>query len=128
MTASPEILDLVHRWADAEQGNDPGLLDGLLTDDFVGVGPVGFVITRDVWLGRFERGLDNHAFRVADPQVRDYGNAAVVVGVLDQETLVKGTDSSGRFRVTLVAVRPGESWLIANVHLGPLQFPGRSGG
>jgi ketosteroid isomerase-like protein len=116
-----DILDLVRRWAAAEQHNDPGLLDGLLADDFHGVGPVGFVLTREQWLARFANGLENRAFAVEDPEVRDYGTAAVVVGVLAQETSFQGGDNSGRFRLTLVAVRPADRWLLANVHIGQLQ-------
>lgn len=123
MTASADIIDLVNRWAAAEQQNDAGLLDQLLAEDFTGVGPVGFVISRKQWLERFDKGLDNRAFAVEDPQVRTYGSAAVVVGVQAQETSVKGNDSSGRFRVSLVAVRPADRWLLANVHIGPLQYP-----
>jgi hypothetical protein len=47
MTGTTDVLDLVERWAAAEQGNDAEALDGLLTDDFVGVGPLGFVLGRD---------------------------------------------------------------------------------
>jgi ketosteroid isomerase-like protein len=118
-----EILDLAQRWAAAEQRNDAGLLGGLLADDFVGVGPAGFVLTRDQWLGRFQGGLENHSFAVEDTQVHDHGGAAVVVGVLVQETSFQGRDNSGRFRITLVAVRPADSWLLAGVHIGPLQNP-----
>ncbi len=57
-----EVLELAQRWAAAEQHNDAGLLSGLLADDFVGVGAVGFVLTRDQWLGRFQGGLDNRRF------------------------------------------------------------------
>ena len=32
--------------------------------------------------------------------------------------------NSGRFRVTVVAVRPADRWLLANVHIGPLQPAG----
>lgn len=123
MTVSTDALDLVQRWTTAEQQNDAGLLDGLLADDFAGVGPAGFVLTREQWLVRFGNGLENRAFAVEDPQVRDYGTAAVVVGVLAQETSFRGGDNSGRFRVTLVAVRPADRWLLANVHIGPLQAP-----
>jgi ketosteroid isomerase-like protein len=84
---------------------------------------VGFVLTRDQWLGRFRGGLENRAFAVKDPQVHDHGTAAVVVGVLAQETSVRGRDNSGRFRVTLVAVRAADRWLLASVHIGPLQNP-----
>jgi len=121
MTATKDILDLVDRWAAAEQGNDPGQLDGLLADDFVGVGPLGFVLTRQQWLERFGNGLENRAFRVEEPQVHEHGSAAVVIGVDAQETSFRGADNSGRFRLTLVAVRPADRWQVAGVHIGPLQ-------
>ena len=122
MTAN-DVLDLVTGWARAEAANDPGALDGLLDGEFVGVGPLGFVLHRDQWLARFGNGLENRAFAVEDPQVRDYGTAAVVVGVLAQETSFQGGDSSGRFRLTLVAARPDGRWRLAGVHIGPLQQP-----
>jgi ketosteroid isomerase-like protein len=123
MTAYDGVLDLVQRWAAAEQQNDAGRLDGLLAGEFAGVGPFGFILTRDQWLARFTNGLVNRSFTVTDLQVRDYGTAAVGIGVLAQETSWQGNDNSGRFRVTLVAVRAGEGWLLAHVHIGPLQGP-----
>jgi uncharacterized protein (TIGR02246 family) len=124
MTTETEVLDLVDRWAKAERGNDAGALAGLLADDFVGVGPLGFVLDRQQWLARFGNGLENRAFAVEDTQARDYGTAAVVVGVLDQETSFQGRDNSGRFRLTLVVTRPDGRWLLANAHIGTLQQPG----
>jgi ketosteroid isomerase-like protein len=118
------VLELVEGWAAAEQGNDAEALDDLLADDFVGVGPLGFVLGRDQWLARFGNGLENRSFAVEDAQVRDYGSAAVVVGVLAQETSFRGGDNSGRFRLTLVAVRPSDRWLLANAHIGMLQPAG----
>ena len=123
MTAQNGVLDLVQRWAAAEERNDAEALDGLLADAFAGVGPFGFILTRDQWLGRFANGLVNRSFTVTDLQVRDYGTAAVGIGVLAQETSWQGTDNSGRFRVTLVAVQEGEGWRLAHVHIGPLQMP-----
>jgi len=127
MTATgntPEVLDLVQRWAAAEAHNDSRLLDGLLAGDFIGVGPLGFVLNRDQWLARFRNGLENRAFAVEEPQVHEHGGtAAVVVGVLAQQTSFRGGDNSGRFRVTLVAVRPGDNWLLGSAHIGPLQAP-----
>ena len=120
MTATTELLDLVRRWAAAEQDNDPGRL----AEDFHGVGPAGFVLDRPQWLARLGNGLENRSFAVEDAQVRDYGTAAVVVGALAQETSFQGRDNSGRFRVTVVAVRPADRWLLANVHIGALQAAG----
>jgi ketosteroid isomerase-like protein len=124
MTTMTDVQDLVGRWAAAEQGNDAKALQGLLADDFVGVGPLGFVLDREQWLARFDNGLANRAFTVEDPQVRDYGTAAVVVGVLAQETSFKGRDNSGRFRLSLVAVRQRDHWLLANAHIGMLRDAG----
>jgi ketosteroid isomerase-like protein len=123
MTATTDVLDLVGRWTTAEQDNDAEALDKLLASDFVGVGLLGFVLDRDQWLARFGNGLENRAFAVEDAQVRDYGAAAVVVGVLAQQTSFQGRDNSGRFRLTLVAVRPADRWLLAGAHIGMLQQP-----
>lgn len=123
MTSSADVLDLVRRWAAAEQANDAGALDGVLADDFAGIGPFGFVLAREQWLARFGDGLENRAFAVEDPQVREYGSTAVVVGVQSQRSSWQGRDSSGRFRVTMVAVAPAGRWLLAHVHIGPLQAP-----
>ena len=82
MTAQNGVPDLVQRWTAAEQRNDAGALDGLLAGGFAGVGPFGFILTRDQWLARFANGLVNRSFTVTDLQVRDYGTAAVGIGVL----------------------------------------------
>jgi ketosteroid isomerase-like protein len=119
------VLDLVQKWSAAEQQGDPTLLDGLLADRFIGVGPLGFVLNREQWLERFRNGLDNRAFTVTDPQVHDHGTSAVVVGVLDQHTTWHGQDNSGRFRITLLGTRGDDTWRLASVHIGPLQTPGQ---
>lgn len=118
-----DALEAVRRWAAAEQDNDAAALDTVLDEEFAGVGPVGFVLGRAMWLDRFAKGLENHAFAVEDPQVRDVGGATVVVGVLVQQTLVKGKDSSGRFRITLVISTREGRHLISHVHIGPLTYP-----
>ena len=133
MTAQDGVLDLVQRWAAAEATNDAATLEGLLDGGFAGVGPFGFILTRDQWLARFTNGLVNRSFTVSDLQVRDYGTTAVGIGVLAQETSWQGSDNSGRFRVTLVAVQADggqagggqadEAWRLAHVHIGPLQAP-----
>ncbi|HEU5326797.1 MAG TPA: nuclear transport factor 2 family protein, partial [Thermomicrobiales bacterium] len=55
MTAEP-ILELGHRWTEAEQHADVATLATLLADDFVAVGPRGFVLNREQWLDRYRAG------------------------------------------------------------------------
>ncbi|HEY3683626.1 MAG TPA: nuclear transport factor 2 family protein [Streptosporangiaceae bacterium] len=119
-----QILDLVTRWSQAELTGDVAAYDDLLTADFAGIGPVGFVLDRAQWAGRHRGGLTNHEFEVVEPKVRAYGDAAIVSGVQRQRTTARGHDASGAFRLTLVAVRQGGGWAIANIQLsGPLQAP-----
>lgn len=120
--AHEQILDLGRRWADAELRADIAALDALRAADFVGVGPRGFVLQREQWLDRYRAGsLRNSAFVVQDLDVRDYGEAAIAVGLQAQQATFQGHDASGRFRATLLAVRQGGHWLLAGVQLsGPI--------
>ena len=120
-----DVLDLVTRWAEAELGEDATTLEGLLAEDFTGIGPLGFVLTKEQWTGRYRGGdLKNTEFAVLDPQVRSYGDTAVVVGVQQQQNSYQGHDSGGQFRLTLVAVKQAGGWVIANIQLsGPLGPP-----
>lgn len=118
-----EVLDLVKRYAAAELNGDAGAYDDLVTEDFHGIGPVGFVLNKQQWVGRLAN-VKNDAFEVKDATVRVYGDAAVVVGVQDQTTTVMGRDTSGQFRLTLAAVKQDGKWVIANAQLsGPLRAP-----
>lgn len=121
-----DVLDLVNRWAAAELAGDAEGLAGLLAPDFAGVGPVGFQLDREQWAGRHRDGnLTNHEFTVTDPHVRAYGDAAVVVAVLAQRTTAMGRDTSGSFRISVVAARQPDGWRVAHVQFsGPMIAPG----
>ena len=123
MSTSSDVVELLDRWAAAEQANDAAALETVLAADFAGVGPVGFVLTREQWLIRFGNGLHNDAFAVREPQVRDFGDAAAVIAVLEQQTRFGDQDSSGRFRLSLLVVREADQWRLAGVHIGMLQAP-----
>ncbi len=123
-----QVLDLVQRWAAAELAGDVETYDHLLTADFTGVGPVGFVLTGEQWAQRHLGDLHNEQFEVLDPHVRLYGDpvhTAVVEAVQRQTTTAMGRDTSGSFRLGLVAVHDGQDWRIAHLQLsGPLIKPG----
>jgi ketosteroid isomerase-like protein len=114
------VSELINRWTAAELHGDFEALDDVLAADFVGIGPRGFVLTREQWLARYRSGdLRNTAFELRDPQVREYGTAAVVVGTQAQQTSHQGRDSSAELRATLIVVRSVDGWLLAGVHLSP---------
>lgn len=124
MDTKEQLLELGQQWADAEVRGDAAALDAMTTDDFTLVGPVGFVLEKPQWLQRYPSGgLVTESLDWADVQVRDYGAAAVSVGVHEQKAQFQGTAANGRFRITHIFVQDGSKWLIAGIHLSPIGGP-----
>ncbi|MCT2585842.1 nuclear transport factor 2 family protein [Actinophytocola gossypii] len=119
------VSDTIERFAAAERVGDAEALDVLLAADFQGVGPLGFVLTKDQWIDRYRSGaLVPKAFELRDTQVREYGDTALVLAVQRQEGSYHGHAADGEFRATIVLTRRDGSWLIAHCHLsGPLGPP-----
>src|SRR5215211_3283240 len=75
-----QVEEFVKEWAAAEQRGDAAFLEEALVGDFVGVGPLGFMLTKEQWLGRFAGGLSYESFAVEEVETRIYGDAAVATG------------------------------------------------
>lgn len=122
MTVLSDVLDLVRRFAEAELAGDVDACADLLHADFRGVGPVGFVLDKDAWAGRHRGDLVNHELSIDEPEARPLGDATVAVtGIQRQRTTAMGRDTSGSFRIGLIAVRDADRWVIAQAQLsGPM--------
>ncbi|MGI8857712.1 MAG: nuclear transport factor 2 family protein [Thermomicrobiales bacterium] len=120
------LKELGQEWAGAELRGDTATLDHMLADDFVGIGPRGFMLTKEQWLARYQSGdLRQHAFTWDEVAVRMYGDAAVATGRQTQQGTFQGHDIAGQFRVTQVFVRQGGRWLLAALQLSPIAGEGR---
>jgi ketosteroid isomerase-like protein len=120
-----QVEELAREWASAELRGDAPFLGGVLADDFVGVGPRGFTLTKEQWLARHEVGnLRYESFGLEEVEVRPYGEAAVAVcrqsadGVYEDEN--GRYDINEQFRATLVFVKQRERWLLAGLQLSPI--------
>jgi ketosteroid isomerase-like protein len=123
-----QVKELGQTWAAAELRGNAEELGALLADDFVCVGPLGFVLDKAQYLGSRRSGdLKHEAFAWEDVRVRLYGETAVAVGVQTQRSTYQGRDASGRFRVTQIAARQGGAWRIAGLHLSPIAPPPGTG-
>lgn len=125
MLEQDAVLELCHRWADAELRGDPAVLDEIAADGFLLVGPAGFVVERPAWLSRFGPGaLSMESLDWEPEQVRPHGDLAVVVGVQTQRATFAGNRADGRFRVMHVAVADAGAPRLAAIQYSPLGGPG----
>jgi ketosteroid isomerase-like protein len=122
---SEELKQVAEEWASAELRGDTAALGEVLADDFVGVGPRGFMLTKEQWIDRHEAGsLRYDSFGLDEIGVRLYGDAAVMAcrqsaeGVYEDEN--RRYDIHEQFRATLVFVRQQGRWLLAGLHLSPI--------
>jgi hypothetical protein len=73
-----QILTRGQRWADAEKRGDVDTVEALATDDFMLVGPLGFILNKQQWLDRYRNGdLVTRSLVWDEVDVRDYGAAAI---------------------------------------------------
>ncbi len=105
-------------WSTAERTGDTDRLAALLSDDFLGVGPLGFVLPKQGWLARFGGGLAYDRFVLEDVQPRDYGDAAVVT----TRQIATGTIGGAPLpfdtvRATLTLIRRDDRWQMAGIHM-----------
>jgi ketosteroid isomerase-like protein len=124
-TAS-QMEDLLRRLADAQRRADVDGLASLLSDDFELVGPLGFVVPKQGWLEQFRSG----AFEVSaidwdELDVRTYADSqvSIAIGRMQQRAQYAGRPSDGTFRVTVVAIRAGDRWVVAGLHYSPIAPP-----
>jgi ketosteroid isomerase-like protein len=105
------------QWSEAERAGDSATLDRLLTDDFVGIGPLGFSLPKPAWIARHHQGLRYDAFEVEETQVRTYGPVAVATGREIQRGSFAGNPIPEAVQATHVLVDDGRGWRLAALHM-----------
>jgi len=116
-----EVRKFADAWTAAERRGDTTALGALLADDFVGIGPRGFMLTKEDWLARHRSGdLKYESFELADTRVRIYRDTAVLTARQVAKATYRGQGVPGQFRATLVFVRDAGRWLLAGLHLSPI--------
>ncbi len=120
-----QIEKLAQDWAAAELRGDTAVLERALADDFVGVGPRGFMLNKEEWLERHESGkLKYESFGLDEVGVRPYGDTTVIVcretaeGVYEDEN--GSYDIHEQFRATLIFVKQQGGWLLASLQLSSI--------
>jgi ketosteroid isomerase-like protein len=113
-----EIDEFLTAWTDAERSGDSSSLERLLTDDFLGVGPLGFVLPKGAWLARFAGGLAYESFELDEIQSRLHGDAALITARQHGRGTIQGSPLPFEaVRSTLTAVRTDERWQMGGIHM-----------
>jgi uncharacterized protein (TIGR02246 family) len=120
-----EVMRLVNEWANAEGHGDTKVLERLLADDYIGIGPLGFMLTKSEWIERHAAGqLKYSAFGLDEARVRVFNNdAAVVTGHQTQQATYGGNSVPGEFRISLVFVQQAGQWQLAGLQLSSIGRP-----
>jgi ketosteroid isomerase-like protein len=104
-------------WADAELGGDAVTTERLLTDDFIGIGPVGFQLPKPAWLQRQTSGdLHYDELRLDEITTRQHGDCAVTTARWNARGTAQGRPIPEATRITLITVKDHGDWLLAGIH------------
>lgn len=115
------LQQLSEEWATAERQGDTAFFQRTLTDDLVGVGPLGFMLSKADAVQRFTSGnLKYESFSWDDVKIRDYGAAAVMIGRQTQKAHYQDKVMEGQFRTTLIWVQQQGEWRLAGFHISPI--------
>ena len=119
-----EVARLANAWATAELRGDVAFLESTLADDFIGIGPLGFMLTKQEWLARHRSGdMQYDSFNLDEVNVRAYNDAAVLIARQAQDASYRGNSINAQFRITLVFVEQQGQWKLASLHLCAIGQP-----
>ncbi len=119
--AEQEVARLADAWVAAELRGDSTFLEKTLADDFIGIGPLGFMLTKQEWLARHQSGdLKYDSLDLDEVKVRVYNEAAVLTCRQVQNAAYRGNSIQAQLRTTLVLVHLEGQWQLASLHLSPI--------
>ena len=121
-----EILALIDAFSAARANFDAAALDALLAPDYVEVSPLGEVDRRQAVLGFYtpDKATPAPTMSFAAQDVRRDGNITIVIGSVDYRVPDQtGATVLRTMRVTYVAQRVGDRWLIASAQYTGVRPP-----
>ncbi len=103
----------------AELTADAVALEDLLADDFLSIGPRGFVMTKDEWIGRHVH-FSYQSLDTSEVDVRMYDGAAIVRNVQHNLATYRDQHVDITARVSQVWVDLDGRWRLAGIQFSPM--------
>jgi hypothetical protein len=113
------IRALQNEFDTAELHADTETLQRLLADDFLSIGPKGFVLDKQEWIERHVH-FTYHALDIDDIDIRLHDNTAIVRDIQRNRASYKNEHIELAFRVSQVWVQQQEEWRLAAIQFSPL--------
>lgn len=124
-----DLTTFLTTWADAERAGDAATTDRLLTDDFIGIGPVGFQLPKPAWLQRQTGGeLHYDMLSLDEATTREYGDCAITTVRWNARGMAQGHPIPETTRATLVTVKEAGEWRLATIHFSFIADPSATPG
>ncbi len=119
-----QVKQMVDQWVAALLDGDVQRLRRMTTDNFVTIGPLGFVLSKEQWLGSFNSGdLRYKTLKWDEISVSSYEDAAIVVG-RDRHTVnFQNQDTTFDLRGQLVLVKQRGDWKFASQQYSAINPP-----
>lgn len=115
-----EIIRRIQREFDeAELNADTETLRRLIADDFLSIGPKGFLLDKEAWIERHTH-FEYHALDTSEVDVRLYDQAAIVRNVQHNRATYDGETMELRVRVSQVWVNRHGLWRLAAIQFSPM--------
>lgn len=122
MSTEHPVFDCERQLIAAQLASDVAALDRLLADDLIYTGFDGMTGGKADDLGLHRSGK----FRITrmdmiEREMRDLGDVAIVIVLMDTAALFEQTPMSKKLRYTRVWARKDGAWRLAAAHLGEVQ-------
>jgi hypothetical protein len=113
------IRALQNEFDTAERHADTKTLKRLIADDFLSIGPKGFVLDKQEWIDRHVH-FTYQALDIDDIDIRLYGNTAIVRNIQRNKASYKNEHVELALRVSQTWVQKQKRWQLAAIQFSPL--------
>jgi ketosteroid isomerase-like protein len=113
------VADIQQRFDRAELEADRETLEELIAEDFLSIGPKGFVLDKRQWIDRHDL-FTYQALDTSELDVREYGDTAIVRTVQHNKATYADEPVAIATRVCQVWVDQGGRWRLAGIQFSPL--------
>ncbi len=113
------IRDVQNEFDNAELHADTKKLNELLMEDFLSIGPKGFVLKKEQWINRHKQ-FKYEKLDASDMNIRLYDKTAIVCDIQKNEATFNNNPVKLSVRVTQVWINEDGQWKLASIQFSPL--------